>query len=114
GVYQLTQQLQDLAGHLSNTVNHGFTLDTQAPDTPVINSLPAVTGSAQITVSGSKEIDSEVLLDGQILISRNGLSDWSAAVSLANGLNTLSFTVRDRAGNTSAPTAVEITYDDTA
>ncbi|MEW8155931.1 MAG: LamG-like jellyroll fold domain-containing protein, partial [Candidatus Thiodiazotropha endolucinida] len=74
GIYQLTQQLQDLAGHLSNTVNHGFTLDTQAPDTPVINSLPAVTGSAQITVSGSKEIDSEVLLDGQILISRNGLS----------------------------------------
>ncbi|MCG7883384.1 MAG: fibronectin type III domain-containing protein [Candidatus Thiodiazotropha taylori] len=114
GVYQLTQQLQDLAGHLSNTVNHGFTLDTLVPDAPTINSLPAVTGSAQITVSGSKEVDSEVLLDGQILVSRNGLSDWSAAVTLANGLNTLSFTVRDRAGNTSAPTAVEITYDDTA
>ncbi|MEW8284499.1 MAG: fibronectin type III domain-containing protein, partial [Candidatus Thiodiazotropha endolucinida] len=114
GVYQLTQQLQDLAGHLSNTVNHGFTLDTLAPDAPTINSLPAVTGNAQITVSGSKEVDSEVLLDGQILVSRNGLSDWSAAVTLANGLNTLSFTVRDRAGNTSAPTVVEITYDDTA
>lgn len=114
GVYQLTQQLQDLAGHLSNTVNHGFTLDTLAPDAPTINSLPAITGNAQITVSGSKEVDSEVLLDGQILVSRNGLSDWSAAVSLANGLNTLSFTLRDRAGNTSAPTVVEITYDDTA
>ncbi|MCU7858713.1 MAG: fibronectin type III domain-containing protein, partial [Candidatus Thiodiazotropha sp. (ex Lucinoma kastoroae)] len=113
GWYQVTNQLQDLAGHLSNTVNHGFTLDTLAPNAPVINSLPTVTGNAQITVSGSKEVDSEVLLDGQILVSRNGLSDWSTAASLANGLNTLSFTVRDRAGNTSAPTVVEIYYDDT-
>ncbi|MEW8183743.1 MAG: fibronectin type III domain-containing protein [Candidatus Thiodiazotropha endolucinida] len=114
GGYQVTNQLQDLAGNLSNTMNHGFTLDTLVPDAPFIYSLPAVTGSAQILVSGSREIDSEVLLDGQILISRHGMSNWSTTVTLANGLNTLSFTVRDRAGNTSAPTVVEITYDDTA
>ncbi|PUB87479.1 MAG: hypothetical protein DBP00_09010 [gamma proteobacterium symbiont of Ctena orbiculata] len=114
GVYLITNQLQDLAGNLSNMVSHGFTLDTQAPVAPVINSLPAVTGNAQITVSGTKEADSEVLLGGQILVSRDGLSDWSASVSLANGLNSLSFTLRDRAGNVSAPTLVEITYDDTA
>ncbi|MCG7983794.1 MAG: fibronectin type III domain-containing protein [Candidatus Thiodiazotropha lotti] len=114
GVYQITNQLQDLAGNLSNSVSHGFTLDTQVPVAPVINGLPTVTGNAQITVSGTKEADSEVLLDGQILVSRDTLSTWSAQVSLVDGLNSLTFTLRDRAGNVSPPTVVEITYDNSA
>ncbi|MCU7905837.1 MAG: hypothetical protein KZQ76_08255 [Candidatus Thiodiazotropha sp. (ex Epidulcina cf. delphinae)] len=114
GVYLVTHQLQDLAGHTSNSLSHGFTLDTTAPIAPLVNDLPAVTGNAHIIVSGVKEADSEILLNGRILVSRDALTDWSASVSLAGGLNTLTFTARDRAGNVSAPAVAEVTFDDTA
>jgi hypothetical protein len=114
GLYQITQQLQDLAGHTSNTSSHGSSLDTVAPAAPLVNDLPTVTGSAQIPVSGTKEAGSEILLNGQILVSVNDLTDWSATAPLVNGLNTLSFTARDRAGNLSAATTTEVTFDDSA
>ncbi|MCU7918626.1 MAG: hypothetical protein KZQ95_09740 [Candidatus Thiodiazotropha sp. (ex Epidulcina cf. delphinae)] len=114
GVYLIANQLPDLAGNASAPLNHGFTLDTLAPAAPVVNGLPSVTSSAQLTATGLKEADSEILLNGQILVSRDALTDWSASLSLASGLNTLSFTARDRAGNLSPPSVVEVTFDDTA
>jgi hypothetical protein len=114
GIYQVSHQLQDLAGHTSNIVNHSFTIDTIAPAAPLVNDLPAVTGSPQLNVSGSKEAGSEILLNGQLLVNRNDQTTWAASATLVDGLNTLSFTARDQAGNQSAVTSVEVTFDDNA
>jgi large repetitive protein len=114
GSYQVTAQLQDRAGLLSDSLSYAFTLDTVAPSVPVINDLPTVTGSARITVSGTKEAGSGIWLDGDLLVSRDDRVDWIANVPLQAGDNTLTFTAQDQAGNRSDPVVVEIRYEDVA
>ncbi|MET0028819.1 MAG: Ig-like domain-containing protein [Candidatus Thiodiazotropha sp.] len=112
GSYQVTAQLQDRAGLLSNSLNYAFTLDTVAPSVPAINDLPSVTGNARIGVTGTKDAGSEIRLNSSLLVSRDEQVEWSASVSLNEGANTLTFTARDRAGNVSDPVVVEIQYED--
>ncbi|MGD8912254.1 MAG: fibronectin type III domain-containing protein, partial [Candidatus Thiodiazotropha sp.] len=61
--------------------------------------------------SGAKEAGSTILLNGELLVNRDDLTEWSASIPLQIGLNTLTFTARDRAGNVSDPVVAEVTYE---
>ncbi|WP_275100433.1 right-handed parallel beta-helix repeat-containing protein, partial [Sedimenticola hydrogenitrophicus] len=114
GVFQITAQLRDAVGLQSAPFAGTFTIDQMPPVAPVVNEPPAVTNINQQLVSGTKEAYSAIQLNSQQVVSNTAGTSWSYTVPLATGLNTLSFTARDQAGNESVPSVVRITFDNTA
>ncbi|WP_275100520.1 fibronectin type III domain-containing protein, partial [Sedimenticola hydrogenitrophicus] len=114
GVYQLRGKVRDLGGLESSEASVLFVIDQTPPAAPVVDSLPATTTVNQHTITGSKEPNSALWLNGVEVVGHTQSSSWSHTVALAEGPNTLSFIARDRAGNDSLPTAVSIAFDNTA
>ena len=91
-----------------------FTLDTQAPDTVIIESADVV-GSSTPTINGRAEALSTVSLtvDGQeysVIADESGL--WSVEVhTLSDGDYDIAVSVTDQAGNTSTSTTTTMTVD---
>ena len=63
-------------------------------------------------VSGTKETYTAILVNGQQAGNHTASMDWQHTVNLASGSNRISFAARDRAGNRSEETSVEILFDD--
>ena len=113
GIYTVAGSVQDSAGN-TTPLNHTFVLDYTPPAAPVVDSVPAVVNNASLLISGSKEADTAIGLDGNEVVSNNGGTTWNTTVTLAEGDNALSFTAVDLAGNVSEPTLVNVRFDDTA
>ena len=88
-----------------------FVLDTVAPSTPVLNSYPSETGNRDIVLSGNKEIDSTLVINGSEYSNTDGESGWSHRVRLYPGENVYTFMLVDDAGNKSETVVVTINYD---
>lgn len=112
GHYTLAITLVDQVG---NRTEHqiSYRLDYTPPVAPVVNSWPAETTINQMTLSGSKEAGSALLLNDTVVISANAQTSWQYTVSLNEGDNSFSLRQRDAAGNTGAATVVAIRYDNT-
>ncbi|MCW8966864.1 MAG: right-handed parallel beta-helix repeat-containing protein, partial [Candidatus Pacearchaeota archaeon] len=113
GAYQIDVILLDLVGLSSATYAASFTLDQTPPVAPVLDALPALTNQATQTVTGSKEADSAISLNGSEVVAVNTATTWSYDVALITGDNNLSFTARDRAANESVVATALIKYDNT-
>lgn len=90
-------------------------LDTIPPDPPILNSLPSTTNKAKIVVEGNAEPNSEIkIFITEVLKSSaraNGAGDFNIEVELEEGMNTITATARDTAGNISKPSSpVSVLY----
>lgn len=88
-----------------------ITRDTVAPATPALTAPADGTSTAAgtVTVTGTRELGTEVRLNGRPLIAADVADPFSADVPLAAGANVLSLTAVDEAGNVSAAAAVTVT-----
>jgi RHS repeat-associated protein len=121
GTYSLVLSAVDDSG---NTAAHAISLvlDGLAPSRPVITggdilsgplaSRPAVnrSNSTAVTVTGSREKDTEIWIDGSLQVDLGG-ANWSTVVSLSQGTNTLEIWSQDSAGNRSESVFVDIETD---
>ena len=121
-----TATASDAAGNPSTPSDAvTITLDTTAPDAPVITQPTTPTTDDSITISGSAEAGATVTLsqNGNALTSSTATAgangDWSIEVTLSadnNGANSFTATATDQAGNvsdSSAPVTVTLEAADT-
>ncbi|MCE0489776.1 Ig-like domain-containing protein [Pantoea sp. Mb-10] len=133
GLHTLNVTATDAAGNVSPNAAVTFTVDTTAPATvsdlrvtdnvgSIVGDLVsgAITDDATPTLSGTAEANAVVsVYDGSTLlgtVTAGGDGTWSfTTAALSNGAHALNVTVRDAAGNVSAPSAtVAITVDTVA
>ncbi|WP_439342863.1 Ig-like domain-containing protein [Vacuolonema iberomarrocanum] len=130
GDYVLTARAADIAGNTSNvSANFEFTIDTTAPDAPIINSLSEDSGAADnitndqgLEFSGTAEADSviELFLDsasiGTTTATAGGAWNFDyTGTELTDGDYILTARATDTASNTSDASAdFEFTVDASA
>jgi len=114
GSYQISAQLQDMAGLASTTETSFFVVDRTPPVAPTINPVTTPTATSTQLLSGGKEADTALLSNGLQIIPLNNQTTWSKNITLVNGENILQFSARDRARNISPTTEVRIFLDNIA
>ncbi|WP_193166302.1 fibronectin type III domain-containing protein [Microbulbifer hainanensis] len=111
GDYEVVARVADMFGNLSVQRTYSFKLDYTPPTPTVLDEYPEVTTVNAQVFSGSKEAGSAVLVNGSLAVVASDDSTWSTQVALLQGDNTVSFTLRDAAGNESESTLAQIRYD---
>ncbi|MGK0525251.1 MAG: fibronectin type 3 domain-containing protein, partial [Pseudomonadales bacterium] len=114
GSYSVTSRLADQRGNVSGNYGGSFVLDFTAPGKPSLQPYPETTSSKTYTFQGAKEADTSLMVGGESLDIALSSTAWSYTVDLAQGENTFTFQLRDRAGNLSEPVLATINFDDTA
>ena len=113
GTYQIEVRLQDNFGNQGTAKLSYFTIDTTAPDTPVIDAVTSPTFSLTQDITGTKEAYAALILDGVKIGDHTAQTTWSHTVTLTSGQNTFEFALEDRAGNISETASADIYFDDT-
>lgn len=115
GATTLTITATDAVGNTSSAATVTVTIDTIAPVAPVVAAMTSTTVTTQTpTLSGTAEAGSTVVIKLGSTVIGTAVADsagaWTIVVSaLPAGANTLSFTARDPAGNTSSAMTLIIT-----
>src|SRR5262249_28137179 len=104
GVHNFTVTSTDAAGNISAVATKSVTIDTVAPNAPVI-STNTIVNTNQVQLTGSAEAGSTVkLFDGSAVLgtaTANTSGAWSYATgALSGGAHTFTATASDVAGNT--------------
>ncbi|MBU4350375.1 DUF1565 domain-containing protein, partial [bacterium] len=86
-------------------------LDTGAPAAPTLNTVLSPTNISPQTLSGTKETNSSIWLNGTEVVPLNSSTDWSYSYNLSEGENNISITSQDMIGNESSPVTATIEYD---
>jgi parallel beta-helix repeat protein len=102
---------QDSAGNESGEATAKIILDTILPTIPTLNEVVTPTNISIQILSGSKEANSSIWLNGVEVVLLNSLTTWSYSYNLSEGTNNISITSRDAAGNESSPVTTTIEYD---
>lgn len=104
GSYDVTVSgAKDVAGNVMTEVVVGsFELDTVLPLIPGVNTMDEIVATANVTVTGTKETGTALLINNLQKVSINSDETWSAIVSLNEGTNNLTFKAKDSAGNVSS------------
>lgn len=100
--YEISATLRDGEGRASGPFTGQFTVDTNAPAAPTVSGAPAATVEQTITVTGTREAGTAVLLNGALLLPEGISTSWSRTIALQPGANRLAFRLRDCAGNLGA------------
>ena len=103
----------DLAGNTTSK-SISFTYDGTPPDAPTLNPVQSPTHLDHQTLSGSKDAQTSVWINGLQVVPLDNETIWSFEFSLAEGVNLLSVKTKDRAGNESPAAGATIVYDDIA
>jgi len=102
---------RDAFDNESTAVITDIVLDTIAPETPTLNAVTSLTNISHQILSGTKETNSSILINGAEVISLNSSTNWSYPYNLSEGANNISITSRDAAGNESLAVTTIIEYD---
>jgi hypothetical protein len=88
-----------------------ITRDSVAPAAPALTAPADGTSTAAgtVTVTGTRELDAEVRLNGRPLVAAATPDPFTAEVALSAGDNVLSFTAVDAAGNVSPAATITVT-----
>ncbi len=110
GVNFITVNAADL---LSNTSQKQITvyLDTRPPTRPTVNPVSTPTALSIQTLSGVKEANTSIWINGVEVVPGDPSNIWSHEVSLDPGDNTFSLLSKDRAGNESTAVSTGINFD---
>jgi hypothetical protein len=89
-----------------------ITADLAAPEVPVISNTASATNQSTVVLTGTKEANSSIWVNGAETIVVDALTIWTTpAQALVEGANTFSITSKDGAGNTSTAASYSITMD---
>jgi RHS repeat-associated protein len=116
GAYTVDVTPADKFHNQGQSVQYVFTIDSIPPSGPVVNSVTTPTTCRMQTIRGSKDNNTAIWHNEQMIVNHTPDIAWSYNAELTTvGDNVLSFTSKDRAGNESIP-AVEVTieYNDVA
>jgi len=111
GTNTITVYAKDAAGNQSDGVSTTIIYDSIAPSAPTAN-VTSPTKDAVVTLTGTKEANSSILINGTNKVSLDGLTTWQVTFTLQIGSNTLNITSKDAAGNQSGTTTVTVILDD--
>jgi hypothetical protein len=126
GANSLTAQATDEAGNTGTSAAFIATLDTQAPNLTIDGIAPdtgssgtdGLTSAAAVTVSGTIDVADAgrtiTVFNGTTNLgttTANGSGQWSLAITLAAGANSLTAQATDEAGNTGTSAAFTATLD---
>ena len=120
GPNEFTATATDAAGNTSGASGPvTITLDTTAPNIPVITTPTQAVNDSSLTIQGTAEAGSTVTLTNNVnsltsTVTTDSNGDWTVIVTLEDSNNTFTATATDAAGNTSAASGpVTITLDTT-
>ena len=80
---------------------------------PAIDDFMSPTSQPAQTLSGTKDPDTSIWINGVQKVAIDGLTAWSVSITLAEGQNNLSVTARNAAGLESVPVPVSMFLDTT-
>ncbi len=99
-------------GKLEDSIQWSVTInDITSPAQLTLNAVTSPTNISSQTLSGTKEANSSILINGVEVISVNSDTTWSYSYNLSEGTNNISVTSRDAAGNESSAVTATIEYD---
>jgi len=102
---------QDLVGNESGEVTLKIILDTISPTIPTLNEVITPTNISIQALSGTKETNSSIWINGVEVVSLNSSTVWSYSYNFSEGNNNISVTSRDTVGNESPAVLTTIEYD---
>lgn len=85
--------------------------DITPPSKPTLNTVISPTNISFQILSGTKETNSSIWINGIEVVPLNSSNEWSYIYNLSEGNNNISITSRDAVGNESIPTTTVIEYD---
>ena len=99
-------------GELQDHIQWNITInDIIPPAQPTLNTVTSPTNIPTQTLSGNKESNTSIWINGVEVISVNFDTTWSYSYNLSEGTNNISITSRDTAGNESSVETATIKYD---
>jgi parallel beta-helix repeat protein len=101
----------DAAGNESSAVIANIILDTVPPEVLTLNLVTSPTNISFQTLSGNKDANTSIWINGIEAVSLNSSIDWSYSLPLIEGENNLSITSRDISGNESSAVIANIILD---
>ncbi len=128
GTWTTSTTVTDLAGNASAPRTGSFVLDTTPPSAPAAALAPAsdsgtvgdsITADNTPSISGTGTAGDTITVTfpgGEVktaVVAADGTWSVTPTTPLADGVNTITVTATDPAGNVSAPTALPITIDTT-
>lgn len=105
---------RDRTGNSSQEIEFTITrLENKFVPTPTINSFKLTTSEATQVLSGGKDINTAIIINGQEVVPLNNETSWQATVALHYGRNTFSIVARSAVGYESDPLSITIERPDT-
>jgi len=99
-------------GELQDYIQWNITInDTKPPTQPTLNTIISPTNISSQILSGTKESNSSIIINGVEVISLNSSTNWSYSYNLFEGTNTISITSCDTVDNESSAILTIIEYD---
>ncbi|QWV93274.1 chitobiase/beta-hexosaminidase C-terminal domain-containing protein [Geomonas oryzisoli] len=80
---------------------------------PTVMSVASPTAKSVITLGGTKQTNTAIAVNGNILVPLDGTTSWQGSYSLAQGTNTISVTAVDTQKRSSLPVIVNVVSDTT-
>jgi parallel beta-helix repeat protein len=85
--------------------------DTSPPTQPILNTITSPTNISPQILSGTKEANTSIWINGTEVVPLDPSTDWSYSYNLSEGINNISITSRDAADNESSTVTTIIEYD---
>lgn len=99
-------------GELEDYMQWNITInDTSPPTQLTLNTIISPTNSSPQILSGTKEANTSIWINGTEVVPINSSTNWSHSYNLSEGTNNISITSRDEAGNESASVTTTIILD---
>lgn len=111
GTNNISITSRDAVGNESLSVSATIILDTINPAVPTLNTVTSPTNVSPQTLSGNKEINSSIWINGAEVISINSDIGWSYNFDLFEGNNSILITSRDAFNNESTAVITDIVLD---
>jgi len=102
---------KDSAENESSEATVKIILDSILPTTPTLNEVITPTNISIQILSGTKENNSSIWLNGVEVVPLDSSVNWSHSYNLSEGNNNISVTSRDATGNESSAISATIEYD---
>ena len=105
---------KDASGKVSPTVNFTISrLENKFVPVPTINSFKPTTDQTTQALSGSKDINTAIMINGQEAVALDNKTTWQATVVLKYGRNDFTIVAQSAAGYQSDSLAISIQRPDT-
>ena len=111
GENNLSITSRDVSGNESTAVIANIILDTVPPEVFTLNIVTSPTNISFQTLSGTKETNTAIWINGAKVISINSDTIWSYSYNLSEGTNNISISSLDAAGNESTAVIANIILD---